>query len=73
LLCPAVFLRRVGNGDEDLRHADLAGEPINDDRNAVAGVIDEQPLTGGVRASKSRSSSVSNSRAHGASTSSPSA
>jgi hypothetical protein len=37
------------HGDEDLRHADLAGEPIDDDRNAVTGVIDEQPLAGGVR------------------------
>ena len=41
--------RRAQNGDENLRHADFAGEPINDDRNAVAGVIDEQPLAGGVR------------------------
>ena len=31
------------------RHADFAGEPIDDDRDAVAGVIDEQPLAGGVR------------------------
>ena len=37
------------HGDEDLRHADFAGEPIDDDRNAVARVIDEQPLAGGVR------------------------
>ena len=37
------------HGDEDLRHADFAGEPIDDDRHAVAGVIDEQPLAGGVR------------------------
>ena len=41
--------RRAQHRDEDLRHADLAGEPVNDDRNAVAGVIDEQPLAGGVR------------------------
>ena len=41
--------RRPQHGDEDLRHADLAGEPIDDDRDAVAGVIDEQPLAGGVR------------------------
>ena len=41
--------RRPENGDEDLRHADLAGEPVDDHRDAVAGVIDEQPLAGGVR------------------------
>jgi hypothetical protein len=35
--------------DEDLRHADFAGEPIDDDGNAVAGVIDEQPLASGMR------------------------
>ena len=27
----------------------FAGEPIDDDRHAVAGVVDEQPLAGGVR------------------------
>jgi hypothetical protein len=37
------------HGDEDLRHADFASEPIDDDRNAVAGVIDEHPLAGGMR------------------------
>jgi hypothetical protein len=36
--------RGAQHGDEDLRHADFAGEPIDNDRNAVAGVIDEQPL-----------------------------
>ena len=41
--------RGAQHGDEDLRHADLAGEPIDDDRHAVAGVIDEQPLAGGMR------------------------
>ena len=41
--------RRSQHRDEDLRHADFAGEPIDDDRNAVAGVIDEQPLAGGDR------------------------
>src|SRR5271167_1869122 len=41
--------RRPEHGDEDLRHADLAGEPVDDDRDAVAGVVDEQPLAGGVR------------------------
>ena len=37
------------HGDEDLRHADFAGEPVDDDWHAVAGVVDEQPLAGGVR------------------------
>ena len=41
--------RGAQHGDEDLRHADFAGEPIDDDRHAVAGVIDEQPFAGGVR------------------------
>ena len=41
--------RRAQYRDEDLRHADFAGEPIDDDRDAVAGIIDEQPLAGGVR------------------------
>src|SRR5262249_15973659 len=30
------------DGDENLRPADLAGEPINDHRHRVAGVIDKQ-------------------------------
>jgi hypothetical protein len=37
------------HGDEDLRHADFAREAVDDDRHAVAGVVDEQPLAGGVR------------------------
>ena len=41
--------RRPQHRDEDLRHADLAGEPVNDHRDAVAGVVDEQPLAGDVR------------------------
>ena len=32
------------HGDEDLRHADFAGEPIDDNRHAIAGVIDKKPL-----------------------------
>ena len=32
------------HGDEDLRHADFAGQPVDDHRHAVAGVIDEQPF-----------------------------
>ena len=44
-----VKLEVAQHRDEDLRHADFAGEPVNDDRNAVAGVIHEQPLAGGVR------------------------
>ena len=36
--------RGAEHGDEDLRHADFPGEPVNDDRNPVARVIDEQPL-----------------------------
>jgi len=41
--------RRAQNGDENLRHADIAGELVHDDWNAVAGVIDEQLLACGVR------------------------
>ena len=41
--------RCAEHGHEDLRHADFAGEPVDDDRHAVAGVVDEQPLAGGVR------------------------
>ena len=48
---------RLGEGEargpqhrnEDLRHADFAGEAIDDDRHAVAGIVDEQALAGGVR------------------------
>ena len=36
--------RGAEHGDEDLRHADFPGEPVNDDRSPVARVIDEQPL-----------------------------
>ena len=41
--------RRPQNGDENLRHADFAGQPVDDHGDAVARVIDEQPLAGGVR------------------------
>jgi len=41
--------RRAEHGDEDLRLADFAGQPVDDDRNPIAGVIDEQPLAGRVR------------------------
>ena len=41
--------RRAEHGDEDLRLADFAGQPVEDDRNPIAGVIDEQPLAGRVR------------------------
>jgi hypothetical protein len=35
--------------DEDLRLADFTGEPIHHNRNAVAGVVDEQLLAGRMR------------------------
>ena len=41
--------RRAEHGDEDLRLAHFAGQPVDDDRHAVAGVIDEQPLAGRMR------------------------
>ena len=41
--------RRAEHGDEDLRLADFAGQPVDDDRNPIAGIIDEQPLAGRVR------------------------
>jgi hypothetical protein len=41
--------RGAEHGDEDLRLADLPGQPVNEDWNAVAGVIDEQPLARRVR------------------------
>ena len=41
--------RGAEHGDEDLRHADFPGEPVNDDRDPVARVIDEQPLARRVR------------------------
>jgi hypothetical protein len=34
------------HGDEDLRLADFADQPVDDDRNPIAGIIDEQPLAG---------------------------
>ena len=36
--------RRAEHGHENLRHPDFAGEPIDDDRHAVARVVDEQTL-----------------------------
>ena len=36
--------RGAEHGDEDLRHADFPGEPVDDDRDPVARVIDEQPF-----------------------------
>ena len=41
--------RGAEHGDEDLRHADFPGEPVNDNRDPVARVIDEQPLARRVR------------------------
>jgi len=41
--------RGAEHGDEDLRHADFSGEPVNDDRDPVARVIDEQPFARRVR------------------------
>ena len=41
--------RRPQYSDEDLRHADFAGKSIDDDRDAVAGIVNEQPLAGDVR------------------------
>ncbi len=41
--------RGAEHGDEDLRHADFPGEPVNDDRDPVARVIDEQPFARRVR------------------------
>ena len=35
--------RRAEHGDKDLRLAQFAGQPVDDDRNPIAGVIDEQP------------------------------
>src|ERR1700716_3566401 len=35
--------------DEDLRGAPLAGEPVDHDRHAVAGIIDEQLVAGRMR------------------------
>jgi len=36
--------RCAQHGDENLRIAELAGEPVDDDGNAIAGIIDEQLL-----------------------------
>src|SRR5256885_12246881 len=41
--------QNVDSCDEDLRLADFAGQPVDDDRNPIAGIIDEQPLAGRVR------------------------
>ena len=41
--------RSPQHGDEDLRHANFAGEPVDDHRDAGTGVIDEQSLAAGVR------------------------
>jgi hypothetical protein len=38
--------RRAEHGDEDLRLADFSGQPVDDDRHAVARIIDEKPFTG---------------------------
>src|ERR1700739_2812299 len=44
--CPArLGVGEIGgahDGDKNLRRTDLAGEPINDHRHGVAGVIDKQ-------------------------------
>ena len=46
--------RRIAEPDwagvhrEVKHHADFAGQPIDDDRDAIAGVINEQPLSSGV-------------------------
>ena len=36
-------------GDKDLHLVDFAGQPVDDDRDSIAGVIDKQPLAGRVR------------------------
>jgi hypothetical protein len=41
--------RRAKHGDEDLRLADFAGQPVNDDRNAIASVIHKQSLAARMR------------------------
>ena len=41
--------RGAEHGDEDLRHADFAGQPVDDDWHAVARVIDEQAFAGRMR------------------------
>ena len=42
--CAKVKLEASAHGVEDLRHADCRGEPVDIDPDAVARVIDEQPL-----------------------------
>jgi len=54
--------RRAEHGDEDLRLADFAGQPVDDDRNPIAGVIDEQPLAGRVRLAASSATTSIQSR-----------
>ena len=46
--------RRAEHRDKDLHLVDFAGQPINNDRNPIAGVIDEQTLAGRVRVSHRR-------------------
>jgi uncharacterized membrane protein (UPF0182 family) len=41
--------RRAEHGDKDLRLADFAGQPVDDDRNPIAGIIDEQKYAGAVQ------------------------
>jgi len=41
--------RRAEHGDKDLCLADLATQPVDDNRNSIAGVIDEQPFAGRMR------------------------
>ena len=49
-----VWLLRAQHGDENLRLTDFPSEPIDDDRHAVAGVINEQSLASGMRLSHRR-------------------
>ena len=41
--------RRAKHGDEDLHLADFAGQPVDDDRNAIASVIHKQSLAARMR------------------------
>ena len=43
--------RGAEHGDEDLRHADFPGQPVDDDRHAVARIIEEKPFAGHMRLS----------------------
>ncbi len=54
--------RRAQHGDENLRLAHFAGQPVDHDRHAVAGVIDEQPLARGVASAASSATASSQSR-----------